>query len=310
AQHLKDALEGVVIAMITPMHEDYSLDLDGMRQNVRMAVEAGIVNGRGALIIGGGGGELAHLTYDERVSIAQAAAEAADGRCPILAGVQDNGTALSLEMCKRLQDVGVDGIQLGPPYFYDNYTDEDYVRFYEAVAPPLEVGVLIYNTWWTAPGMSSRLVERLATIPNVVGCKWSSPNFADYRRGYIVLSDRIKMIDNGGDIIGMHAYGARGFISGTGDFWPEYDLATWDALEAGDYRRAVERMKMLNVPFYAYRGKIASRTGGEAPGKKPAAALCGRAAGPSRPPCRDVTEEELAELKGIFRAAGVPMAGG
>jgi 4-hydroxy-tetrahydrodipicolinate synthase len=308
AEKLRADLQGVVIAMITPMQDDHSVDLGGMRRNIEIAVEAGVTNGRGALIVGGGGGELAHLTYEERVGIARAAVEAAGGRCPILAGVQDNGTALSLDMCRRLQDVGVDGIQLGPPYFYDNYTEEDYLRFYETVASPLGVGVMIYNTWWTAPPMSSGLVEKLAKLPNVVSCKWSSGDFSDYLRGYIRCSSMLKMIDNGGDIVGMHAFGARGFISGTGDFWPEYDLQTWDALEAGEYATAAERMLRLNVPYYAFRGRIAARTGGEAPGKKPAAALCGRAAGPTRPPCRDVTPEELEELRGIFRSAGVPMA--
>ena len=306
-QELRKNLRGVVIAMITPMHEDYSLNLEGLSDNVQRAMDAGIVNGRGGFIIGGGGGEMAHLTIQERVAIVETAVKAADGKAPILGGVQDSGTILSIDIARRMQDVGADGIQLGQPYFYDRHTEDDFYRYFAEMDEAVDLGIAIYNTHWRAADISSHLLEKLADLPHVFACKWCSPGLADYRRGFLVCRDKINMIDNGGDIIGVHPFGACGLISGTGDFWPEYDLETWDALERGEYATAAKRLERLNLPYYAFRLKISGRTGGEAPVKKPASALCGRAAGPVRSPCRNLTAEELEELKAIFRAAGVPM---
>jgi len=307
---LRKNLRGVILATVTPMHDDCSLNLEGLRDNIQKTIDAGIVNGRGGFIIGGGGGEMAHLTIEERVAIVETASKAADGRAPILGGVQDSGTALSIEIARRMQDVGADGIQLGQPYFYDRHTEDDFYRYFAEMSEALDLGIAIYNTHWRAPNISSHLLERIADLPTVFACKWCSPGLADYRRGFIVCRDTINMIDNGGDLIGMHPFGACGFISGTGDFWPEYDLETWDAVERGDYETAARRLERLNLPYYAFRLKISRRTGGEAPVKKPAAALCGRSAGPVRSPCRNLAADELEELEALFRKAGVPMVEG
>ena len=301
----KEDMRGVIIAAVAPMNEDYSIDLEGLKANIAQAVDDGIVNGKGGFIIGGGGGELAMLTEDERVAIVKAAVEAADGRATIQAGLQDNGTILSVNMAKRFQDVGADALQVGQPYFFKQ-SDDDLVRYFEDLDKAIDIAIVIYNTWWRARNINSHLLERLAEIPKVLACKWSTLEYPDLKRGYTVLSDKINLIDNQGFMLMTHHLGAKGFISGSGDFWPQYDLQIWEHLESGRYKEAAEMLAGLVTPLYDFRIRIGQRTGGEASVKKVAAELVGRAGGPPRQPCRPLTDEERAELRAIFEAGGVP----
>ncbi|HIE53204.1 MAG TPA: dihydrodipicolinate synthase family protein [Armatimonadetes bacterium] len=306
-EELRKNLRGVIIPAITPMKEDFSLDLAGLRANLERAIEEGIVNGKGGFIICGGGGELPFLTFEERRQVVQVAVEAARGRAPILAGVQDGGTALSVELAKQMEDVGADGLQLGPPCFYHNHSEDDVFRYYEAVAEAVNIGILAYNTWWTAPNMRAEFIARLAELPSVVGVKWSSPDTSDYLRGFRLWAERLNVIDNEGLHIQSHVMGASGFISGCGDFWPQYDLKIWELLEQGKYRRVREELVRLNWPLYDFRGRIGRLTGGEASVKKAAAELVGRAGGPPRPPTRPLTEKERQELRELLARADVPL---
>ncbi len=304
--HEQLVLRGVVVPAVTPCHEDHSVNYEGLRDNIARAVADGIVTGRGVLLVVGGGGELPFLTHEERRKCIAVAVEAAAGKVPVIAGVQDNGTAICIDLVKQAQDAGALGVQLGPPCLYDNHTEDDVLRFYEDVASQVEVGLLAYNTWWTSLTMTSDLLLKLAEIDNVVGAKWSSPAIYDYLRGYRVASGKLAMIDNQGMHVQAHVMGAVGFVSNTGDFWPQHDLALWDLLERRQYAEVPAHLSQVSWPFYEFRCKIGARTGGEAAPKKAVAEMVGRAGGPPRPPTRRLTPEEREELRGILVAGGVP----
>jgi len=306
ALHEKLVLRGVVVPAVTPCHEDNSVNYEGLRDNTACAVQDGIVTGRGVLLVVGGGGELPFLTHEERRKCIEVAVKAADGKVPVVGGVQDNGTAICIDLVKQAQDAGALGVQLGPPCLYDNHTEDDILRFYEAVAAEVEIAILAYNTWWTSLNMTSDLLVKLAAIDNVVGAKWSSPAIYDYLRGYRLAANKLAMIDNQGMHVQAHVMGAVGFVSNTGDFWPQHDLELWDMLERREYEKVPEYLSKLSWPFYEFRGRISGRTGGEAAPKKATAELVGRAGGPPRPPTRPLTAEEREELRRIFVAGGVP----
>ncbi|MGQ9731535.1 MAG: dihydrodipicolinate synthase family protein [Candidatus Zipacnadales bacterium] len=299
-------LQGVVVPCVTPCNEDLTINYEGLRSNVERAIADGVVTGKGVLLIAAGGGELPFLTHDQRCRCVRTAVEAAQGRCQVLGAVQDNGTAICIDLAKRIQDAGAVGLQLGPPCLYDNHTEEDVLRFYEDVASAIEIGILAYNTWWTAPNMTSDLLLRLSEIDNVVGAKWSSPHIHDYLHGYRKCAQKLAMIDNQGMHVQAHVMGARGFVSNTGDFWPQYDLELWAMLERRQYAEVPAYLERLSWPFYEYRSKIGHRTGGEAAPKKAAAELVGRFGGPPLPPTRPVTHEEREELRQLFLNAQVP----
>jgi dihydrodipicolinate synthase/N-acetylneuraminate lyase len=299
-------LKGVVVPCVTPCQADFSIDYGGLRSNVERAVEDGIVTGKGVLLIAAGGGELPFLTPEQRRNCIAAAVQAADGRAPVIGAVQDNGTAICQDLARQAQDAGAPGIQLGPPCLYDNHTEGDVLRFYEDVAGAVDIAILAYNTWWTSLNMTSDLLVRLSEIDNVTGAKWSSPLIHDYLHGYRKCAPKLMMIDNQGMHVQAHVMGAQGFVSNTGDFWPQHDLELWAMLERGEYRHVPAYLERISWPFYQFRAKISGRTGGEAAPKKVAAELVGRAGGPPIPPTQSCTPEEREELRQLFISAAVP----
>lgn len=299
-------LKGVVVPCVSPCNADYSIDYGGLKSNIEKAIEDGVVVGKGCLLVAAGGGELPFLTPEQRYKIIKTTAEVADGRAHVLGAVQDNGTAICIDLAKQAQDAGALGLQLGPPCLYDNHTEGDVLKFYEDVCAEVEVGILAYNTWWTSLNITSDLLVKLCEIPNVVGAKWSSPAIHDYLHGYRKCADKVAFIDNQGMHVQAHVMGAQGFVSNTGDFWPQHDLKLWEMLEAGRYRELPAYMEKLSWPFYEFRGRSGKRTGGEAAPKKAAAELVGRAGGPPIPPTQTLSDAEEAELREIFVAGGVP----
>jgi 4-hydroxy-tetrahydrodipicolinate synthase len=299
-------LKGVVVPCVTPCNADFSVDYGGLQSNIERAIEDGMVTGKGVLLVAAGGGESPFLTPEQRQKCLAAAVAAADGRCQITGAVQDNGTAICRDLAKQAQDAGALGIQLGPPCLYDNHSEGDILRFYEDVAEAVDIAILAYNTWWTAPNITSDLLVKLSEIDNVVGAKWSSPLIHDYLHGYRKCAQTLSMIDNQGMHVQAHVMGARGFVSNTGDFWPQHDLELWAMLERGEYREVPAYLERLSWPFYEFRGKVGKRTGGEAAPKKIAAELVGRAGGPPIPPTQPCTPGEREELRQLFLRGGVP----
>src|SRR3977135_3434131 len=81
-------LRGAVVAVPTPFHDDFSLDLDSLRHNIEIIIERGVRTGDGVLLVAGAGGEFPTLTHDERVAVMRASVEAAAGRAPTVTSIQ------------------------------------------------------------------------------------------------------------------------------------------------------------------------------------------------------------------------------
>ena len=88
--------------------------------------------------------------------------------------------------------------------------------------------------------------------------------------------------------------------------WPEHDLSVWKLLEAGDYRKAQQKIMTVNWPWLKFRGKMGQRTSWESPPVKAALDLLGRNGGPSRLPSRTLNSDERNDLKKLLIQIGVP----
>ena len=307
---MKDAeteakVRGVISPVITPCREDYSWDVDAFRQNIDFWVECGVVNGKGCLLVCGGGGEGPFMDDEEWKTLTKTAVDAAAGRVPIVAGMREASTRKTIEEAKYAADVGAIALQLPPPLYY-GASDDDIYSFYEAVATGAPAKVVIYNTYWRPVNLKPDLVVRLAEVDNIVGIKWGVPFGVDYSLMRL-FSDRLQVIDNGGGAVNCHILGGAGKIAAAGDFYPQYDLKVWELCEKGDYAAATEMIKRLAWPLHEFRVKVSQRTRGEAPVKKAALELVGQPAGPPQPPSRPITEEERNELRQILIDGGVPV---
>src|SRR5271163_1611051 len=167
-------LRGCGTALVTPFHQDGSVDDPALRNLVAWQVESGI----DFLVPCGTTGETPTLTHDEWLHVIDTTVEVAAGRVPIMAGATSNATHDAVEKAKEIASRGgVDAILTASPY-YNKPTQEGQYRHFKAIAEAVgDKPIILYNV----PGRTGANIEpgtlaRLAEIPNIVGVKEASGN--------------------------------------------------------------------------------------------------------------------------------------
>ena len=301
-------LRGPVVAVPTPFHDDYSLDLDGLGANLREIVARGVTRGDGVLLVAGAAGEFPALSRDERIAVMRASVAAAGGT-PVATSIQHTDWRETLALARAAADEGVEVAQLGVPYYY-NATADDLVRLVEAVGDASPIPVMIYSTWWEGGlDMDPPLLRRLAELENVQALKWSAPGYDRFTEGVAAVADRLAVIDNQAMHVWGHVLGATGFVTHVSNFWPEYILEIWRALEQRDYDAVPALLGRFKWAWSRWAGAVQAETGGEGPFIKAAMDAAGLVGGVPRPPAVRPSAPLLAELQALFRDADVPRAG-
>lgn len=158
---------GSIVALVTPMHDDGSLDLEGLARLVEFHIDSGT----DAIVSVGTTGESATLDYDEHCLVMRKTVEFARGRIPVIGGTGSNSTAEAIELTRCAQQGGCDAALLVTPY-YNKPTQEGMYRHFKAVAEACPIPQILYNVpGRTACDLLPETVERLAEIPNIVGVK-------------------------------------------------------------------------------------------------------------------------------------------
>ena len=204
-------LQGCYVTIPTMFRDpDLEVDLDAIRRHVRFLIEGGLTTGNAVLLAGGAAGDFSTLTFDERVAVAEAVVDEAAGRVPIAMGGQTTSTHELVRLARAAERVGAEYLQVSPP-FYFGHTEGDFEEHIRAAADSADVGLIVYNTFWTSLGLSGAMVERLAEIPNVVSLKWSTPDTGAMEFEQIVsrFSERFAIIDNQMRYVISHILGAR-----------------------------------------------------------------------------------------------------
>jgi 4-hydroxy-tetrahydrodipicolinate synthase len=162
----------IVTAMVTPFNEQDQVNLEATCQLVNEL----IANGSDALVVGGTTGESPTLTTDEKMALFHTVVEAAGGRVPVIAGTGSNNTRASIELSKKVEDLGVDGIMLVTPY-YNKPSQEGLFQHFKAISESTSLPIMLYNI----PGRSGVNLDaettlRLAELRNIVSIKEASGN--------------------------------------------------------------------------------------------------------------------------------------
>lgn len=167
-----NAITGSIVAIVTPMHEDGSLDLPGMRK----LVDFHIKEGTDAICVVGTTGESPTVDVEEHHELIRVVVEHAAGRIPVIAGAGANSTTEAIEMTKYAKQVGADAALSVVPY-YNKPTQEGLYRHFKSIAEAVDIPVILYNVpGRTVADLSVDTVMRLAQIPNVVGIKEATGN--------------------------------------------------------------------------------------------------------------------------------------
>ena len=307
SQNIRSWLCGPMVAVATPFKEDLSLDLDVLTKNIRFMIDRGVKTGDGTLLVGGAGGEHPAMNVEERMAVMKTAQEAANGETPVLTSIQHTDTRVIVKLAQYASEIGLHGVQLGPTYYYEP-SEDDVVRLFEQIDAESDVNLMIYHTWWEGLTMSLPLIEQLSEIGSVNAMKWSAPNAQLYRDGLATFSNRLAIIDNGGEHIWSNILGATGFITHLSGFWPQYPLEIWKLLQQSEYGAAKDRLSDFKWKWRKWIGEVTKITGGEGPFIKAAMERVGLEAGPPRPPSIRPPEHLLKKLDVLFKEAGVPNA--
>ena len=166
-------LRGCGTALVTPFHQDGSLDEQALRNLVSWQIESGI----DFLVPCGTTGETPTLTHDEWLRVIDVTVEVGAGRVPIVAGATSNSTHDAVAKAKEAAErPGVDAILTASPY-YNKPTQEGQFQHFKAIAEAVNKPVILYNVpGRTATNIEPSTIARLAEVPNISGVKEASGN--------------------------------------------------------------------------------------------------------------------------------------
>ena len=229
-------IQGSIVAIVTPMHADGSLDLPGLRK----LIDWHIAEGTDSIVIVGTTGESPTVTVEEHCELIKLAVEHAAKRIPIIAGSGGNSTAEAIELTKYAKSVGADASLQVVPY-YNRPTQEGIYQHFKKIAESVDLPVILYNVpGRTVADMSNDTILRLAQVPGIVGIKDATGNIA---RGsdLIRLAPKSFAVYSGDDPTAMALMfcGAKGNISVTANVAPRAMHELCVAAMAGKVAEAV-----------------------------------------------------------------------
>ncbi|WP_313561187.1 4-hydroxy-tetrahydrodipicolinate synthase [Diaphorobacter nitroreducens] len=290
-------LTGSIVALVTPMHDDGSVDYPALRK----LIDWHIAEGTDCIGVVGTTGESPTVNVEEHCEIIRVSVEQAAKRVPIMAGCGANSTAEAIELARFAKKVGADS-QLQVVPYYNKPTQEGQYRHFKAIAEAVgDLPMVLYNV----PGrsvadMQHETVLRLTQVPGIVGIKEATGNIEraqwlirDVPKGFAVYS--------GDDptAVALMLCGGQGNISVTANVAPRLMHELCVAALAGDTRRAMEiqfRLMPVHKQLFVEANPIPIKWAVQRMG------LCG---GALRLPMTPLSQGNEAVVESALRAAGL-----
>jgi 4-hydroxy-tetrahydrodipicolinate synthase len=228
---------GSIVALVTPMHEDGSVDYDALKA----LIDWHIAEGTDCIGVVGTTGESATVDVEEHCEIIRVAVEHAKGRVPILAGAGANSTAEAISLSKYAKEVGADCTLQVVPY-YNKPSQEGIYRHFRAIAEAVDIPVMLYNVpGRTVADMQPETVLRLTEVPGIFGIKEATGNIE--RAAWLLKQVPSSFSVYSGDdstAIALMLLGGKGNVSVTANVAPKLMHELCMAAIAGDIAKARE----------------------------------------------------------------------
>ncbi len=241
---------GSMVALVTPMQVDGSVDF----QSLAKLVEFHIENNTSAIVSMGTTGESATLNMDEHCEVMARTVELVNGRIPVIAGTGANSTWEAIELTQCAQQGGADACLLVTPY-YNKPPQEGLYQFHKKIAEAVDIPQILYNVpGRTAVDMLPETVNRLSEIDNIVGLKDATGDLNRLAEMQALLGDKDFDLYSGDDETGMEFMlrGGHGVISVTNNVAPKAMAAMCEAALAGNRERA----ESINQPLTGLHSQL------------------------------------------------------
>ena len=230
-------ITGSIVAIVTPMQEDGSLDLNSFRKLLDWHVQ----EGTDAVVVVGTTGESPTVNVEEHCELIKVAVEHVAGRIPVIAGTGGNSTAEAIELTEFAKKAGAD-MSLSVVPYYNRPTQEGMYRHFKAIAEAVELPILLYNVpGRTVADMSNDTILRLAQVPGIVGVKDATGNL-DRACDLIARAPKEFGLYTGDDMtaVASIALGFHGDISVTANVAPRLMHEMCVAARNGEMAKARE----------------------------------------------------------------------
>ena len=290
-------ITGSIVALVTPLHEDGSVDYPALRK----LIDWHIAEGTDCLGVVGTTGESPTVNVEEHCEIIRVSVEQAKGRVPIMAGCGANSTAEAIELARFAKKVGAD-CQLQVVPYYNKPTQEGQYQHFKAIAEATgDLPTILYNVpGRTVADMAHETVLRLAQVPGIVGIKEATGNI---ERAQWLIREAPKgfAIYSGDDptAVALMLCGGQGNISVTANVAPRLMHELCVAAIAGDVKRAMEiqfKLMPLHKQLFVEPNPIPVKWAMQRMG------LCG---GTLRLPMTPLTPANQPAVEGALRASGL-----
>lgn len=203
-------VKGSIVALVTPFHEDGSVNFEKLKEILEWHVESGT---DGILVLGTTG-ESSTMTHEEDDAVVECTLQTIKGRIPVIVGSGSNCTQTAVEKSKKYADMGADALLLISPY-YNKANAQGMIAHFTAVADAVDKPVILYNVpGRTGCSINEEAVKVLSKHPNICGIKEASGNIAYAASIARYLSDDFVMFSGNDDmVIPLLALGGSGVIS-------------------------------------------------------------------------------------------------
>lgn len=214
----KTLFEGCGTAIVTPFNEN-GVNLEEFKR----LVEDQIKNNVDALIVCGTTGESATMTEEERLQTIECAVKVSNGRIPIIAGTGANNTKAVIEMNKKVEQLGVDGVLIVTPY-YNKTTQEGLLAHYKVIAENTKLPIILYNVpSRTGVNIKPETCLKLSKIPNIVAIKEASGDLSQIAEIANLCGEELNIYSGNDDqVIPILSLGGKGVISVLSNIEPKY----------------------------------------------------------------------------------------
>ena len=290
-------ITGSIVALVTPMHDDGSVDYASLRK----LIDWHIAEGTDCIGVVGTTGESPTVSVQEHQEIIRVAVEQAARRVPIMAGCGANSTAEAIELAKFARSVGAD-CQLQVVPYYNKPTQEGQYLHFKAIAEAVgDLPIVLYNVpGRTVADMQHETVLRLAQVPGIVGIKEATGNIE--RAQWLIKEAPPGFAIYSGDdptAVALMLCGGQGNVSVTANVAPRLMHELCVAAVAGDAKQAMALQRRL-LPVHRHLFVEANPIP-----VKWAMARMGLCGGAMRLPMTPLSGSNEAAVAGALRAAGL-----
>lgn len=288
----------LLTAMVTPFNADGSVNYAAGADFADWL----LANGSDGLVVEGSTGEAATMDMDEKIKFMQTIVARVNGRAKIVAGAGTNCTASTIDLVKKMEACGVDGVLVVGPY-YNKPTQEGYYQHFAAVAKATKLPIIVYNVpGRTGGNIAPETVARLAAdFSNIVAIKEAAGNVAQTAELYRVLPEDFSIYSgDDGLILPFMSVGACGLISVLANVNGNLLQQLMQAYNEGRVKDAADLNKVM-VPL----AKAMFIESNPIPIKAAVTKVTGIEAGAPRLPLTPISAAAEAKLDAALKAAGM-----